>query len=228
VFACGIKLGVDSKIKPENRIIKRRLRGDARREAIVAEATRMFADSGFEVSTRDIAGRCDITQAALYKHFSSKDDIVQAVFRNSFLDRDTGYFADVLADRGQSLEARIASAYQMFFQRVERVRQRLFLRAAMEGYPLPKEFSPTLDHGMLEPLAEQLRIDGGLPPLDTEPMQHAERELVLLLHSAIVFLALRRNIYNIDLDAEAPWIIAQDVRVWLTGARQRLQEIWAT
>ena len=217
---------MDSKIKPENRIIKRRLRGDARREAIVAEATRMFADSGFEVSTRDIAGRCDITQAALYKHFSSKNDIVQAVFRNSFLDRDISYFADALADSEQSLEARITSAYQMFFQRMERVRQRLFLRAAMEGYPLPKDYSSTLDHGILDPLAEQLRIDAGLPPLDKEPMQHAERELVLLLHSAIVFLALRRNIYNIDLDAEAPWIIAQDVSVWLTGARQRMQEIW--
>ena len=188
----------------------------------------MFSEVGFDVSTRDIAKRCGITQAALYRHFRSKDAIVEAVFRSKFLDRDLSYFAEALTQPSQSLETRIASAYRAFFERLSKVSQRLFLRAAMDGYPLPSEFGAPLDHEILEPLVAQLRIDRGFPPLDVEPLKRAERELVLLLHCAVVFLALRKNVYNISLDDAAPWIIEQDVHVWLTGARKRLKEIWAT
>ena len=47
------------------------------------------------------------------------------------------------------------------------------------------------------------------------------------LPGAVVFLAVRCNVYNIELDKRANWIIEQDVRVWLTGAREQLKRIWS-
>ncbi|MGY9057577.1 MAG: TetR/AcrR family transcriptional regulator [Alphaproteobacteria bacterium] len=101
------------------RPVTKRPRADERRKAIVAEAGALFAESGFEVSTREIATRCGITQAALYKHFQSKDDIVQEVFRTRFLERDRSAFAATLEAEGLPLEERIYRAYSDLYFRME-------------------------------------------------------------------------------------------------------------
>ena len=51
----------------------------ARREQIVRAALASFAQHGFErASLRDIAGRADMTHAALLRHFSGKDELLLA------------------------------------------------------------------------------------------------------------------------------------------------------
>ena len=50
------------------------------REQIPSVALELFADQGYEAtSMRQIAERLNITKAALYYHFASKEDIVRAV-----------------------------------------------------------------------------------------------------------------------------------------------------
>lgn len=47
---------------------------------IVREALRLFLDKGYErTSLNDIAGAVGITKPAIYHHFASKDDLLQAV-----------------------------------------------------------------------------------------------------------------------------------------------------
>ena len=206
--------------------IKRtRLSAEARRSAILAEAGSLFAEAGFDVSTREIAKRCGITQAALYKHFDSKDDIVQAVFRTRYLERDRTEFVLALEAPDLPLEPRITNAYTALYRRMNRERHRLFFQAAMVGYQLPIEYSEPLDQSVLLPLSRHLRADCGLHDVETVPWHKDERELMLMLHSVVIFLAIRRNIYNVDMDPRAPALIAQDVRVWLTGARVQVREI---
>ena len=49
-----------------------------RRQQILAEATHLFAAKGFAgASMRTIAKACDITEAAIYRHFSSKSDLYE-------------------------------------------------------------------------------------------------------------------------------------------------------
>jgi len=56
----------------------RRARGDTR-ERIQAVALELFAEHGYEkTSLREIAERLDVTKAALYYHFKSKEDIVRS------------------------------------------------------------------------------------------------------------------------------------------------------
>ena len=56
----------------------RRVRGDTR-ERIQAVALELFAEHGYEkTSLREIAERLDVTKAALYYHFRSKEDIVRS------------------------------------------------------------------------------------------------------------------------------------------------------
>lgn len=50
------------------------------RERILATAAHLFGEKGFaETSIRDVADALDVTKAALYYHFASKDEIYQEI-----------------------------------------------------------------------------------------------------------------------------------------------------
>lgn len=58
----------------------RRLRRTARREQILAAATRAFARSGFAAtSLDDVAAETGVSRVILYRHFASKADLYRAV-----------------------------------------------------------------------------------------------------------------------------------------------------
>jgi len=51
-----------------------------RKRQIIAEALRLFGRHGFDrVTIKQLAEACEITEPALYRHFSSKEDIYSAV-----------------------------------------------------------------------------------------------------------------------------------------------------
>ncbi|HEX3782103.1 MAG TPA: helix-turn-helix domain-containing protein [Pseudonocardiaceae bacterium] len=59
---------------------KRRLSADDRRAEIVAVARRLFAESGFDATTtREIATAAGISDALIYRHFSGKEALLQAI-----------------------------------------------------------------------------------------------------------------------------------------------------
>ena len=58
----------------------RRLPADARRAQILREAAQLFGSHGFNgTTTRDVAARVGITEAALYRYFPSKEAMYQAI-----------------------------------------------------------------------------------------------------------------------------------------------------
>jgi AcrR family transcriptional regulator len=53
---------------------------DKRRDAIVAAAARLYAESGFQgASVSDLADRCGTSKSLIYHYFPSKDDILYEV-----------------------------------------------------------------------------------------------------------------------------------------------------
>jgi AcrR family transcriptional regulator len=59
------------------------------REKIQAVALELFAEHGYEkTSLREIAERLDVTKAALYYHFNTKEDIVVSLFDRLLADMD--------------------------------------------------------------------------------------------------------------------------------------------
>jgi AcrR family transcriptional regulator len=61
-------------------------RSDAKRnrERIVSSARELFALSGVDASTREIAGRAGVGVGTLYRHFPERADLVDAVLAESF------------------------------------------------------------------------------------------------------------------------------------------------
>lgn len=57
-----------------------RLDGEARRAQIVEIARRMFASGGYRMTTtRQLARAAGVSDALMYRHFESKDDVLRAV-----------------------------------------------------------------------------------------------------------------------------------------------------
>jgi len=62
------------------------LRSDARRNRarLITAAREIFASEGIEVSVREIARRAEVGMGTLYRHFPSRDDLVDAVLEDAF------------------------------------------------------------------------------------------------------------------------------------------------
>lgn len=63
----------------------RRRDGAATKERILRESLRLFAAKGYDAtSVKDIATAVGVADAALYRHYPSKEDIATAVFRRHY------------------------------------------------------------------------------------------------------------------------------------------------
>ncbi|MBI1911437.1 MAG: TetR/AcrR family transcriptional regulator [Deltaproteobacteria bacterium] len=59
---------------------KKRMSGEQRKAQIVTVAMQLFAEEGFKgTTTREIARRAGISEAVIFKHFSKKEDLYNAI-----------------------------------------------------------------------------------------------------------------------------------------------------
>jgi AcrR family transcriptional regulator len=78
---------------------------DARRESILEAAARLFARRGLNGATMaDIAAEADLSAGALYRYFSSKDDLMRAVFDEAVI-RNQQMFQEALEHSGSPFAA---------------------------------------------------------------------------------------------------------------------------
>jgi AcrR family transcriptional regulator len=66
--------------------VTKSLRSDARRnrERLVASARELFATAGVEVSVEEITAHAGLGMGTLYRHFPSKDELIDAVLEDAF------------------------------------------------------------------------------------------------------------------------------------------------
>lgn len=202
----------------------RRLPGGQRRLEIARVAAGLFAADGFSVSTRRISDALGITQAALYKHFKSKEELIEEVFRVRYLDDKPSDFEGILNASKGVLRDRLALAYISFFDGITETGLKLFHRASCDGLEIARRYSPHLDARNLLPVLENLRAESGQSTLALRPASSAERELAMMLHSTIVFMGIRKYVYRIDFKGTEPALIRQYVSVWLVGALGFMQD----
>ncbi|PWG63741.1 TetR/AcrR family transcriptional regulator [Spiribacter halobius] len=204
---------------------RRRLPGERRRALIVEAAAERFAAQGFGLSTRELARGMGVTQALLYRYFPSKEALVEAVFEAVFVDRWRPEWSERLGEHKEPLENRLTRFYESFLASRTAVSMRLFMRGALDGQAFPERYTRALDERILRPVVDALRQDAGLPELAREPLLNGERELAMVLHGGIVFLAIRKHIYGTPLPDDCAEHVLLQVRTFLGGAPQVLQSL---
>lgn len=205
---------------------RRRFKAEERKAEIVAAAAQLFAERGFGGTTREIARRLGVTQALLYRHFQSKHALVEAVYAAAAAQRaNDPPPLDLLQDRSQSLETRLAAFYQAYLRRANYVSLRLFARGALDGLETARRFSAPLTERVLRPLVAELRHEAGLPEFAARPMLRGERELAMALHGGVVFLNVRKYLYDMPMPEALDDLVALQVRAYLPGALAELRRL---
>lgn len=79
---------------------RKRLPAAARRTEILAAARRAYAKHGLNASSLQIAAEAGVSDALIFRHFSTKEALSRAVLRDLIQDQNTAYEAMGLTERG--------------------------------------------------------------------------------------------------------------------------------
>jgi len=121
---------------------RHRPRAEERRDQILREAALCFGTSGFRgTTTRDIAGRVGITEAALYRYFPSKEAIYAAILDKRLAAPDPIEPLEPFARAGRDREVLTRLALALFRSVSDDPSTlRLILYSALEGHEMARPF----------------------------------------------------------------------------------------
>ncbi len=186
-------------------------------------AVPFFAEHGFSASTRELGRHLGVTQALIYKHFGSKDGFIAALLERTFdgaWRRDTA----VLDDHARPLAERLAAFYGGHGP-ASKDRIRLFVRAGLDGWPVPARHGARLTPDVFRPVIRALRREAGLAGFAERPLMRGERELAMMLHASVVFLGIREHIYRMPMPGDRDGLIRFYVEIYLPGALAQLRRL---
>lgn len=145
---------------------KKRMTGVERRQAIIQAAMHVFSRNGFSGSTtRKIAERAGISEAMIYSHFRSKQDLYAAIIDEKLQEGEPLYYP-LVAMKNKDEPQVFAAIVSNYFRRHSNDTSflRLLLFSALEGHELAAMFVAGPVSKFFEFLAEyiQKRIDEGV------------------------------------------------------------------
>ncbi|ABV95909.1 transcriptional regulator, TetR family (plasmid) [Dinoroseobacter shibae DFL 12 = DSM 16493] len=190
---------------------RQRLPPKERREQIVAEAVRFFADVGLDGNTRDLAKRLGVTQSLLFRYFSTKDELLEAVYGTVYLDRLSPDWPERLCDRGVPLRARLIAFYSEYSALIfQREWMRIFMFSGLAGAALNRRYLEHLGEVILGPLLEETaRL--------TRTARRPIMEDVWDLHGGIVYIGIRQHIYSMPAPDDPEEAIARAIDKYLAA-----------
>jgi AcrR family transcriptional regulator len=184
---------------------RRRLPPEERRRQIVEGAVTFFADVGLEGKTRDLAKRLGITQSLLFNYFANKAEIIEAVYAHVYLDRLSDDWPRRLTDRSVPLRDRLLTFYTEYSQLIfEYEWMRIFMFSGLAGAELNRRYLHHMGTVILHPLLEEIRAAASAP---VDP----QMEDIWNLHGGIVYIGIRRHIYQVPTPDDPSEAIAHAV-----------------
>ena len=143
-----------------------------RREQILEAATQLFARQGFQgTTTKQISEQTGVTEALIFRHFASKDELYWAVIERKIKAAAPGeHMRERLSAGGSDLEVLSGVATQILERRAkDQTLSRLLLYTALENHRLSHRFFRTYVAEFYEMLAEYIRgriAEGNFRPVN--------------------------------------------------------------
>jgi AcrR family transcriptional regulator len=207
--------------KPEKKPRRRNMPAAEREQFILDEAIRFFAERGFEGQTRELAKRINIAHATIYRHFRSKEELIERVYEQIYLSRWRPEWKQLIQDRNLSLETRLAQFYLEYVERVfEYEWVRIFVWSGLKSFDITKRYLAIVKRDIIEPACRELRHDLRLPTVQAAPITEREIELFWGLHGRVFYLAIRRFVYDTPIPKRLDDIVRDAVAGFLIGAKE--------
>lgn len=199
------------------------MRAAERERLIVNEAIRFFAERGFDGEMRELAVRIGIAHSAIYRHFPSKEALIERVYQEVYLSRWSPDWGALIRDRALPLGTRLTGFYLDYVARVfEYNWVRIFVFSGMKSFGIAGRYLDLVRREIIEAAAVELRHELALPDVQAHPLSDRELELFWGLHGRIFYLAIRRFIYETPIPRDLDTIVRDAVAVFLDGARASL------
>lgn len=202
------------------------MRAADRERFILDEAIRFFAEQGFGGQTRELAKRMGITHSAIYRHFPSKEALIERVYEEIYLSRWSPSWSGLVRDRSAPLQTRLAKFYLEYVAQVfEYNWVRIFVFSGMKSFDITKRYLEIVRKEIIEPACNELRHELGLPPSDEVPLSEREVEMFWGLHGRIFYMAIRRFVYETPTPKQLDDIVVDAVRTFLDGTKSLMPEL---
>jgi len=200
---------------------RKNMRAEEREKAIVSEAIRFFAEMGSEGQTRELAKRMGISHAVIYRHFDSKEALIERVYEQVYLSRWNPDWGPLVLDRSRSLEARLTQFYKEYAERVFHYDWvRIFVSSGLKSYDLTRRYLALVREKIIIPAASELRHELGREPIIGAP-DEAELELFWGLHGSIFYIAIRKFVYEVPVEIDINAAVDNTVRAFFSGVAGR-------
>lgn len=208
---------------------RRNMRAADRERFIVDEAVRFFAEQGFGGQTRELAKRMGITHSAIYRHFPSKEALIERVYEEIYLSRWSPSWSGLVRDRNLPLQARLSQFYLEYVEQVfEYNWVRIFVFSGMKSFDITRRYLEIVRKEIIEPACGELRHELKLPSSDAIPLSEREIEMFWGLHGRIFYMAIRRFVYQTPTPKQLDAIVVDAVRTFLDGAKVLMSELVTT
>ncbi|MES2186779.1 MAG: TetR/AcrR family transcriptional regulator [Pseudomonadota bacterium] len=196
---------------------RQRLPPHERQLLIVEGAVSYFAEVGFEGQVRELARRLGITNALLFKYFPTKQDLIDRVYQQVYLGRWREEWDDLLKDRTHTLETRLRRFYKSYLSVIFTYEWvRIFFFAGLRGVNINERYLQLLATRVVHVICDEVRHEAALPEASEVPLSDVERDTVWGLQGQILYISVRRFIYNQTIaDPEA--IVDAAVDVFMSG-----------
>lgn len=177
---------------------------DARREAILTAAARLFARKGVSGATmQEIANEADLSAGAIYRYYSNKEELLRAVYDDA-KKRNQQFFEGAAQQAATPLEALVDVGRQVWLEQDDRDALICEMQMALTAARDPEDFGLDLKETrtnvrkMIEDLLRQAQETGQIGP-DVNVSHLA----VLLQACTSGIQMLRLDWQEDDLDIEA-------------------------
>lgn len=203
-----------------------RLLPDEREKQIVTAAIRFFAEVGFDGQTRELAKRLGVTQPLLYRYFPTKQDLIDRVYHDVYLNRWKPEWQDWIKDRSQPVAARLKRFYIEYYPVIVNYEwMRIFFQAGMRNVGFNQRYLKLVRERIFLVLCEEVRHELKLPTVKAKPVGPAELELYWGLHGSIVYDGIRQYIYGVTVPPEPNAVIEAKVDIFLAGLKPVLRKL---
>jgi AcrR family transcriptional regulator len=209
---------------------RKNLRAPEREKVILESAIRFFAEHGFEGQTRELAKRIGIAHSAIYRHYPSKEALIERVYQHVYLGGWQKHWAGLIKDRSHTLEARLTQFYCEYSDQIFNYDWvRIFIFSGLKSFDINSRYLAIVMEQIGIPALTEARHEFSLPSAELIPITPRERELFWGLHGRFFYIAIRKFVYGMPVPegTDRYAIIADDVRQFVSGSRSILEEIVA-
>jgi AcrR family transcriptional regulator len=189
---------------------------DQRKRMIIDAAISFFARNGLSAQIRDLAKNIGVSQALIFKYFESKENLVECVYKEIFLDHWNGAWESELKDRKVPFRERLTRFYLQYMDVINDYNWiRICFQASLSNEDLTRRYINEYLNTVLETIALEVRAEGGSNS-KAKPTAW-EMEKAWIAHSCIAYYSVRNNVHQTSVMADPCEYVCRIIDTVLPG-----------